>query len=209
MLNIIDLVLWLSAFTSLVFRYCTVFVLSHDPTSVISVLKPICSPLWKLWRRLHSQPVTFTTSNPSDSYLAVVSRSSKSLDKMDLLMINANMMNYWLNSPASCHPHISWGHSYGRFFEQAAINICSGSIPKREFTKPAANRQTDSPKHRTPRYFGVPVPKPASWNPAPRLLLRNPSNLAKLWYLHLQNSIIPKQKWLWKQSYTYIHHVHI
>ena len=81
---------------------------------------------------------------------------------------NANMMNYWLNSPASCHPHISWGHSYGRFFEQAAINICSGSIPKREFTKPAANRQTDSPKHRTPRYFGVPVPKPASWNPAPR-----------------------------------------
>ena len=53
---------------------------------VISVLKPTGSPLWKLWRRLHSQPVTFTTSNPSDSYLAVVSRSSKSLDKIDLLM---------------------------------------------------------------------------------------------------------------------------
>ena len=78
--------LWLSVFTSLVFRYCTVFMLSHDPNTVISVLKPICSPLWKLWRRLHSQPVTFTTSKLPDSHLAVVSRSSKSLDKMDLLL---------------------------------------------------------------------------------------------------------------------------
>lgn len=116
---------------------------------VISVLKPTGSPLWKLWRRLHNQPVTFTTWNPSDSYLAVVSRSSKSLDKIDLLMQTWWSIDWILRLLATLM--ISWGHSYGRFFEQAAINICSGSIPKREFTKPAANRQTDSPKHRTPQ----------------------------------------------------------
>ena len=149
--------LWLSVFTSLVFRYCTVFGVKPWPNvPVISVLKPTGSPLWKLWRRLHNQPVTFTASNRSDSYLAVASRSSKSLDKIDLLMQTWWIIDWILRLLATLI--FLGGILTEDFFEQAAINICSGSIPNREFTKPAANRFPKTPN--TPKYWGYP---PVLW----------------------------------------------